>query len=313
MNVLVTGGAGYLGNIVCRKLLNKGYKVRCLDKLYFGREPIADLLDNSSFELVPEDIRNQESIFKVLKNIDKVIHLASLVGDPVCDAQPNFAYEINWVATTNLVKACKLLGINRFLFASTCSVYGCEPGKILSEESKPNPVSLYARAKLECENCIMQELTEPLIFRMGTIYGYSRRMRFDLVVNYFIARAIKKEPINVFGGLQARPFIHVDDAANGFILGLESDNQGIFNLSEGNYVIRETAEVISKLMSVNSINIIGEMTDKRDYSVSCEKLSKAFPFQAVKTIEDAVEEIKEAFPEVDYTLPAYNNYLLEVK
>lgn len=313
MNILVTGGAGYLGNILCRKLLNKEHRVRCLDNLYFGKEPIVDLLNNRNFELIQEDIRNQGSVFEALKGIDKVIHLAALVGDPVCESEPNLAFEINWVATTSLVKACKFMGGGQLIFASTCSVYGSIPGKKLTEEFKPSPISIYGRTKLECENIIMGELSDSIIFRMGTLYGYSPRMRFDLLINYFIARAINKEILNVFGGDQARPFIHVDDAAEAFTLAVENENRGTFNLSERNYVIREVAEEIRKLVPGVGVNIVEELKDKRDYQVSVEKLEREFQFKAKKTLKDAIAEIKTTFNKVDYSMPIYNNHLVEVK
>ena len=299
---LIAGGAGYLGSILARKLLERNYKVRVLDTLIFGDEPIRELLDHENFELIKGDIRNIEVIYKALKDIDSVVHLAAIVGDPACKQEPEHTIEINYLATKVFADACKYNQINRFIFASTASVYGVQEG-VVNEMVTPNPVSLYARSKLKSEEGILSLADEnfsPTVFRMGTLYGLSPRMRFDLVVNVLTMKAVTEKKIKIFGGKQWRPLVHVADAADAYIKCLEAPidkvKGQIFNIgsNEQNYQIYQLGEMIKKEMPETTIETIPESSDLRDYHQDNSKFSNLLGFSVKYNVEDAIREIKRA-------------------
>jgi len=307
--VLITGGAGYLGSILSRKLLEKGYKVRVIDNLWYGKEPIEDCLKNENFELIQDDVRNLVVTVKALKDVDAVIHLASIVGMPASSIEPRTSEEINYLATKNIAELCQLHGIETYIFASTCSVYGAQPNKLITEKSPTMPLDFYAEQKFYSERAIGWLNRAPTIFRFGTLFGYSPRMRFDLVINLFIAQALSGEKIVVHGGNQYRPFLHVSDAANSLIFALENNLTGTYNVIAENMTIIEVAERIKKLTECE-IEISKDIEDERDYRVSAEKINK-FGFKPSKNVEYAFEEIKKAIDEgviKEFKDPKYNNY-----
>lgn len=311
MRVLVTGGAGYLGSILSRKLLSTGYQVRVLDNLWFGKEPIEDCLLDKNFELIQDDMRNLMTTVKALKDVDAVIHLASLVGMPASSIEPRTSEEINYLASKNIAELCQLHGIETYIFASTCSVYGSQPNTLITEKSQVFPLDYYSEQKFKSERAISWLNRAPTIFRFGTLYGLSKRMRFDLVINLFSAQAIVEKFITVYGGHQFRPFLHVSDAADSLIFALENNLSGTYNVVSENFSILQVAERISKITNCE-IRMSNENEDKRDYKVSTAKIKK-MGFNSSKTIEDAVNEIKQAFDEgviKDYKESRYNNYNL---
>jgi nucleoside-diphosphate-sugar epimerase len=312
MKVLVTGGAGYLGSIIVRKLLHLGYHVRVLDNLLYGDNSIREILSHQDFEMIFGDIRDMRTLVKAINGVDAVIHLAAIVGDQAGDLDSKSTIEINYLATKNIAELCSLYGVEKFLFASSCTVYGAQPGEVLTEESRPAPFSLYGETKFKSENAILSvENLSPTILRMGTLYGLSPRMRFDLAVNLFIAKAIQEEKITVFGGNQNRPFLHVDDAANAFLMAIEKDGNGLFNVGGENTSILDVAKKIKKYIPTVDIEINPEIKDKRDYMISSSKIKRTLEFKNKKAIKDAILEIKNAYVHgiiKDYTLSEYRNY-----
>jgi len=303
--ILIAGGAGYLGSILVRKLLEMNYKVRVLDTLIFGDEPIKELLNNQNFELVKGDIRNIETISNALKEVDAVIHLAAVVGDPACKQEPQETIEINYLATKIFAEACKYHQINRFIFASTASVYGIKEG-LVNEKVAPNPVSLYARSKLKSEEGILSLVDEnfsPTILRMGTLYGLSPRMRFDLVVNVLTMKAVTERKIKIFGGKQWRPLVHVADAAEAYIRCLEAPIEKvkgqIFNIgsNEQNYQIYQLGEFVKEEMPEIIIETVPTDSDLRDYYQDNSKFNDMFGYKVRYTVKDAINEIKKAIEE----------------
>lgn len=305
--ILVVGGAGYLGSVLCRKLLERGFSVKVLDILTFGEEPLLGIKNHPNLELIHGDIRNIETINKSLSEIDAVIHLAAIVGDPASQNQPSDTIETNYLATMTLAQACKYHQINRFVFASTCSVYG-KGNQILDEKAELNPVSLYARSKIESEKGILSlsdENFSPTILRMGTLYGLSPRMRFDLVVNIFSKMAAIEKKINIFGGTQWRPLLHVEDAAEAFIKSIEAPIEKIrcqvFNVGadQQNYQIQEIGSMVKEILPETVVHItqkeeLGGKEDQRDYKVSFEKIERELGFKPKRQVKEAVLEIKEA-------------------
>jgi nucleoside-diphosphate-sugar epimerase len=318
--VLVTGGAGYIGSLLVRKLLEKKYRVKVMDKLLFGDDSIKSLGENHNFQLIKGDIQNPGDIKRAVDDVDAVIHLAAIVGDAACAADQETALKTNYLATINLARLCKEKGVNKFIFASTCSTYGIGDEEKLTEGSSLQPVSLYAESKIYAEKELIK-MTDgnfmPIIFRFSTIYGLSPRMRFDLVVNLLTVKAFAEKEILIFGGHQWRPFVHVKDVCSAIISCLETpfakiDGQ-IFNLGgdKENYLINSIGEIIKKIMPDTKVKIIDDNNDRRTYHVSFEKIKKVFGFEPTKNVEEGIKEICEALKEkrfVDYKDRKYYNY-----
>jgi len=310
MRVLITGGGGYLGSLLSRKLLEKNYQVRVIDALWYGEEPIKPLLSNENFELIKEDIRNLVTTVRAMKDVDAVIHLASLVGMPASSIEPMTSEEINYLATKNIAELCELHDIGTYIFASTCSVYGKQPNQLISEKTHCMPLDFYSEQKYKSERAIGWLNNAPTIYRFGTLFGLSPRPRFDLVINLFIAQALIEGKITVHGGNQNRPFLHVSDAADALIFGIEKDVSGTYNVVGENLTILQAAERISKLSGCEIE--ISEESDERDYKVSSEKI-KQIGFNPSKSIEDAFQEFKVQIENglfKDYKDAKYNNYKL---
>lgn len=322
--VLVVGGAGYLGSCVCKKLLERGYSVKVLDNLMFGDHGIKKVYGNENFEFLNGDVRNISTIVDAIKDVQAVIDLAAIVGDPACAHNPKKTIEINNFSTKVLADICKYSQINRFIFASTCSVYGASTDeRLLNEDSELNPVSLYADMKLATEKILMDisdENFSPTIFRMPTLFGASDRMRFDLVINRLTAQAANKENITVFGGDQWRPFIHVEDAAEFYVKALELPIETIGNkiLNVGssvmNYKIIEIANIIKKITSAN-IDINQAAIDKRNYKVDFSLSERLFGIKPRFDIEKGVKQMLNIDKKViaDYKSELYNNVDMQKK
>lgn len=318
--VLVVGGAGYLGSVLTHKLLQRGFRVRILDSFIYGRRSLEALIPNENLEVVEGDLRNIHTCVSSLADTDAVVLLAAIVGDPASKVRPAETIETNVLAAQALASASKLHHINRFIYASTCSVYGI--GADLLDEFAPlNPVSLYARTKIESEKIILgmgDEYFSPTILRMGTLYGDSPRMRFDLVVNTMSMKSFVDGRIQVFGGRQWRPLLGVEDAAEVYVRCLEANlhavgNQ-IFNVGsdEQNYQIDEVAEIIGSALGGVEIVRDDSNLDARDYRVSFSKLKDALGFATGQTVGCAAKTIVEKLDSGAIRNPAqriyYNHY-----
>ena len=301
-NVLVIGGAGYIGSALLPKLLDKGYKVRLLDLLLYGTEPIEGLLTHPRLEVVRADFRAIDKVVEAIRGMDAVIHLGAIVGDPACALDEELTIEVNLMATRMIAEVAKGSGVNRFIFASTCSVYGaCD--ELLDERSNLNPVSLYARSKIASERVLMSMAEEsfvPVCLRFGTIYGLSGRTRFDLVVNLLTAKALVEERITVSGGEQWRPFVHVDDAAlavfNILEAPLEAVRNQVFNVGseEQNYTIRQVGELIHSLVPSAQLLDVAFDGDRRNYRVNFNKIRRTLGFVPQWTLERGISQVIEA-------------------
>ena len=321
--ILIVGGAGYLGSVLSRQFIEKNYNVRVLDNLTYGNHGIRELFDNPRFEFIEGDMRNIQTLVEAVKDIDAVIHLAAIVGDPASAINPKETIEINYLATKTLAEVCKYSQINRFIFASTCSVYGASPSPNtkIDENSELNPVSLYAEMKLKSEEALLEisdDNFKPTILRMATLYGLSPRMRFDLVVNLLSIKAIKEKKFTIFGGEQWRPLLNVKDAANAYIMCLQQplnkSARQIFNVgsNEENYQIIDVGKIIKKAIPAVDMQIDKQNIDKRDYNVSFDKINQKLDFNTSFSIDDGFREIKKAVEEEnmfdDYLNQIYNNY-----
>jgi len=317
-NVLVIGGAGYIGSALLPKLLEKGYRVRLLDLLLYGTEPLEKVIDHPRLEIVQADFRHVDKVVEAMRDMDAVIHLGAIVGDPACALDEDLTIEVNVMATRMIAEVAKGSGVERFIFASTCSVYGASD-EVLDEFSDLNPVSLYARSKIASERILLEmndQHFSPVILRFSTIYGLSGRTRFDLVVNLLTAKAIFDGEITIFGGDQWRPFIHVDDAALSILTTLEAPlpvvKAEIFNVGsdEQNYTINQVGELIKKLITRAKLINMGSDTDKRNYKVSFHKIRSRLHFLPVWSMEQGIRQVEEAIRTgkvKDYREAKYSN------
>lgn len=300
--ILVTGAGGYIGSELVGQLLKKGYKVKALDRFFFGIEVLDEYLGNPNIEIIKEDIRYFPK--EILKNVYGVIDLASISNDPSCDLNPKITYSINFQGSTRTAKIAKEMGVERYIFSSSCSVYGQGENLQLDESSKTSPVSLYAKLKLKTEKKLLSLADDNFCLtcqRNATVYGISKKMRFDLIINIMTLHAFKNKKIFITGGgKQWRPLIHLQDLIRAFILILEADkkkiNGEIFNTgsNQQNYQVYEVANLIKKNIPDAIIENVPSDPDKRSYNVNFSKIQKVLGFRPQKDIENGIKEIKDA-------------------
>ncbi len=299
--VLITGGAGYIGSHLVRMLLERGYHVRILDRFDYGRVGIEGL-SHPNFEVIQGDICNSRDVSRAVRNVDGVIALAAIVGDPACNLDPEETVNLNYTGTKILAETCNFYGVRRLVFASSCSVYGASSQGLLTERSRLNPVSLYARTRVLSENILFDRHgdVEPVVVRLATVFGLAPRMRFDLVVNTLTVRAVTEGRIHIFGGGQWRPNVHCRDAARAFLLALEapaSDVAGeIFNLGGDalNHRINEIGEMVAGLVGDVEVERRDDVAAPRDYRVSFAKIRRVLGFEPEHMVADGIREVAAA-------------------
>jgi nucleoside-diphosphate-sugar epimerase len=316
--VLVIGGAGYIGSVLVERLLELGYEVRVLDLLLYGDAPISEFYDHPNFELVQGDFRNVDVVVRAAKDMDAIVHLGAIVGDSACAIDPDLTIEINLRATRTIAEVGKGFGVRRFIFASTCSVYGASD-EILDERSVLQPISLYGRTKVESEKLLLSladATFSPIILRFGTIYGLSGRLRFDLVVNLLTAKAVQDGEAGIFGGKQWRPLVHVRDVAEAIVLTLQAPLHNVraqvFNVgsNEQNYQIADLGLIIKEMIPTARV-VTQPKEDSRNYRVRFDKIRNMLNFQPRYTVRDGVREIVDALATgqiTDYRNPHYSNF-----
>jgi nucleoside-diphosphate-sugar epimerase len=314
--ILVVGGAGYIGSIVCRKLLAAGHRVRILDCLLYGDFPIQELLSNPNFELLVGDCRNIQSVVSAMKGVKSVIHLAAIVGDPACEQDRQTALEVNYAATRMSIEIARGYGVERFVFASSCSVYGASDF-LMDEKSMVAPVSFYGQTKVDSEKALLESRTpdfHPIVLRLATVFGNGYRPRFDLVVNLLTAKAHKDGVITIFNGQQWRPFIHVQDVAEGILAVLNAPlpavSGQVFNMGDSrlNYTLTEIAQKILAAFPKAEVVYV-ENSDRRNYRVAFDKIAN-LGFHCALSLDDGITELKNALELGlirDYTDNRYHN------
>lgn len=323
--ILVTGGGGYIGSILVKELVDKGYGVKVFDKFYFGKEPLKNL--EKRIEIEQGDIRNFDK--RTLKDVDAIVHLAGLSNDPMAQYNPEANIKINAEGTRNLAKACAEEGINRFTYASSASIYDKglqdnDADELKNEETKVSPRAPYSVSKYEGEKALLKIMKEypnfsPIILRQGTVYGHSPRMRFDLVVNTFTKEAFRTGKLNVFcGGSQWRPLIDVKDVARAHIACIQAREDKVkgevFNLIHDNYRVLDIAHRVKNVLrGVKEVSIDVDYEQNRmdrSYRISGKKIEEKIGFKPKVSIEESVEEIVEKIQNkefLDFNNPIYYN------
>jgi nucleoside-diphosphate-sugar epimerase len=316
--ILVVGGAGYLGSELVPLLLQRGYRVRVLDSLLFGDVSLASFKNDPGFELLVGDVRDIQAVVHAIKGCDAVIHLAAIVGDPACEENPHLAVEINRAATRMLIDVSRGHGVRRFLLASTCSVYGASEF-LMDEHAQVAPISLYAQTKVDSEELLLEARSpdfHPTILRLSTLFGLSPRPRFDLVVNLLTARAVRTGKITIFNGEQWRPFMHVHDAARAFVACLEANNLDVVSgeiFNAGSYGLNHhladvAKEIASVIPTVEVENVENE--DRRNYRVSFDKIHTQLGFVCERTLQQGIQEMAVMVRESeipDFSAEPFNN------
>ena len=312
--VLVTGGAGYIGSHLTRKLLEGGHHVRVLDNFTFGEGGLRELRGHPRLEIAEGDISSIRDVTASVKDVGSVIALAAIVGDPACGLNAEETLNLNYESTKVLVEACDFYGVGRLVFASSCSVYGASDEGLLTETSALNPVSLYARTRIMSEDVILDRCgrVTPVILRLATVFGLSPRMRFDLVVNTLTVRAVVDGRFQIFGGDQWRPFVHCQDAAEAFLRAAtaprERVDREVFNVgTEGmNYTIAEVGEIVAEEVPGTEVQHVDTVDDPRNYRVAFDKIRGALDFEPAYDLRSGIREMAEAV-EADPELRAYGD------
>ncbi len=302
MNILVTGGAGYIGSTLVPTLLSRGHNVRVLDNLLHDGRSLLGVWSDPGFEFQLGDIRDRAAVKKGFSGMDAVVHLAAIVGDPACARQPVLAREVNLDASFALVEESKRSGVSRFVFASTCSNYGkmSDPDSYVSEASHLTPVSLYAETKVAVESALLESTSNGMCntpLRFATVFGVSPRMRFDLTVNEFMFDMLTKKHLTVFGEQFWRPYLHVRDLARAIELVLSAPREAVrnevFNVgsTEENYQKQQLVELIRPYAPDAAIEFVHRDEDPRDYRVSFSKIKTRLGFDVSLTVLDGIAEI----------------------
>ena len=321
---LVTGGSGYIGALLVQELQEAGHEVRVLDSLLHGQEDIAAEQEQAGVQVIRADIRDGDARARALHGVDGVVHLAAIVGDPACGRDPELSDEVNVQATRGLVADAGEAGVQRLVFASTCSNYGrmTDPTVPITEEGELSPVSLYAEQKVSMEKLILGGMngvppalaTKPTCLRFATVYGVGRRMRFDLTVNEFTRELWANRELEVFGEQFWRPYIHVRDAGRAVRTVLEAPeeqvNGNVFNAGRSgeNYRKLDLVEEIGKQIDRGNVSYVKRDEDPRDYKVSFDKIREQLGFETLMIVPDGIAEIITALDEEAFGDPYDGRY-----
>jgi nucleoside-diphosphate-sugar epimerase len=309
--VFVTGGAGYVGHVLTPRLLSRGHKVTVYDTLYFG----ARLPNHPNLQVIKGDIRDTARVAEAVKGHDAVLHLACISNDASFELDENLSKTINYDCFEPMVLACKNAGVQRFVYASSSSVYGVSDSPDVTEDHPLVPLTLYNKFKGLCEPVLWKYNSDDftsVVIRPATICGYSPRTRLDLSVNILTNHAVNKGTITVFGGTQMRPNLHIEDMVDAYELMLAAPHEKIhretFNIGFQNHSIANIAQIAKSVVEQEfpgrkPIDIVTTPSDdNRSYHVNSDKVTRVLGFRPKRTIEDAVRDLARAFR--NHLLPA---------
>lgn len=304
VKIFIPGGAGYVGSKLVPALLGRNYEVIVFDLFLYGKEVFSALGGHPKLSLIQGDVRDFSLVEKSLQGVDSVIHLACISNDPSFELNPALGKSINLDSFEPFVKLAKQAGVRRFIYASSSSVYGVKNITDVTEEVSLEPLTDYSKFKAACEEILLRYVDESFIgtiLRPATVCGYSPRQRLDVIVNILTNQAYHKGKIQVTGGSQMRPNIHIEDMVRSYIHVLESSSEKIqgeiFNIGYENHTVKELADRIQKKVGKKKqvdIEVI-PTSDNRSYHISSKKIQQKLQFIPQYTIEDAVESLLQAF------------------
>jgi nucleoside-diphosphate-sugar epimerase len=315
--IFITGGAGYVGSILVPKLLNLGFEVTVLDLMIYGEEV---LLDHERLTKVKGDIRDEILLEKIIPGHDALIHLACISNDPSFELNPSLGKSINLDAFEPIVKISSKNKVNRFIYASSSSVYGIKKEKNVTEDMALEPLTEYSKFKGDCEKILNSYKSEDFItttIRPSTVCGYAKRQRLDLVVNILTNHAFHNREIKVFGGDQLRPNVHIEDMAESYLTVLNAEtkkiNGQIFNVGFKNQSVNELANDVKEVVGDDVKIINTKSDDNRSYHVSSQKIKDILGFETKHTVKDAVVDLKNAFEKKLLTNTFNDEFFFNIK
>jgi nucleoside-diphosphate-sugar epimerase len=314
--ILVTGGAGYVGAVLVPKLVNKGYTVKVLDLFLYADETVyaKELRNSGRLELIKGDLRDLPLVKKSLQNVDCIIHLAGISNDPSSDLDPDLTRQVNIEGVSRLIDAARDLGVPRFINASSSSVYGIKDEPNVTEELSLEPLTVYSESKVAIEDYLTHKRGKmtAVSIRSATVCGYSPRMRLDLTVNILTQHAVTKNKITVFGGIQKRPNIHIDDISDLYLQLIETPANLIdgkaYNACGSNATVMELAELVKRTVAPNASIEVSPTNDLRSYHISSDLIKTKLGFAPKHTIADAIREVAAAFKNKVISAPDEERY-----
>lgn len=296
--IVVTGAGGYIGTQLVGDLLKQNHEVLAIDRFFFGVETLSDFLRNEKLKILKKDIRDLH--FSDLEGWEVVCDLACLSNDPSGEINPELTYQINRDGRIHVAKMAKFAGVKRYILSSSCSVYGEGNEKSLTEFSPTHPISVYAKSTLQAEESNLEIADKNFVvtaLRNATVFGLSRRMRFDLVINLMTLTAFNKKRIIVMGGGQQwRPLVHVSDVSRAFQCVIEAEeslvHQKIYNVGLDNFQIKNLAYLVREVFPFDiDIEIAPDDNDKRNYNVNFSRIHDELNYKAVTPVSKGVIEI----------------------
>jgi nucleoside-diphosphate-sugar epimerase len=297
-SIFITGGAGYVGAVLVPRLLSEGHSVTVLDLLIYGDDVLES---HPNLKLIQGDIRDGELLKRTIPGHEIVIHLACISNDPSFELNPNLGKSINLDAFEPLVQISKAAGVERFIYASSSSVYGVKQEKDVHEEMSLEPLTDYSKFKADCEKILANHQSTDfttVTIRPATVCGYSPRQRLDVVVNILTNLAFHKREISVFGGKQLRPNIHIQDMVDAYIALIRAPKEKIagqvFNAGTENQSVLELAQTVQKVMGEDVKLVTTPTNDNRSYHISSRKIEQMIGFAPSHTIAEAVEDLRSA-------------------
>ncbi len=297
-NVLVTGGAGYVGSALIPELIKEGYHVKVLDLYMYGHDVLNSVQGHPNLEQIKGDIRDKLLLAKIIPGCDAVIHLACISNDPSFELNPALGKSINYDAFFNIVDAVRKNNIKRLIFASSASSYGIKDGDV-TEEAPQTPITDYALYKVECEKILRNSDLNYTVVRPATVCGYAARLRLDLVVNILTSHALINKKIKVIGGSLLRPNINIKDMVRIYETLVEAPDSlisgEVFNASYQNMAIKEIAQRVQKVLSSGIALEEVPTDDIRSYQLNSDKIKRVLNFEFKYGIDDAITSIKNAF------------------
>ena len=316
-NVIVTGGAGYVGAMLIPALLDRGYNVTSLDLMIYGDQVLEQ---HPSLRIVKGDLRDTELLEELMPSVDLVLHLACISNDPSFELNPSMGKEINLDAFRPLVEIAKKNGVKRFIYASSSSVYGVKEVNDVSEDMSLEPLTDYSKFKAECEAILNEYQSDEfttVTIRPATVCGYSPRQRLDVVVNILTNLAYHKRKISIFGGEQLRPNIHIKDMVRAYLAVIDAPKEKVagevFNAGYENHSVNDLGKTVVEVIGDDVAVEYVPTDDNRSYHVSSKKIKNVLGFEPKHTIKEAVEDLRMAFESGKLDNPLENEMYFNIK